>query len=56
MSKDYYPGIEIDLNRNIDDKSISDGGSGDVRNWDGGIYFESKLPKLSILSITLFIE
>ena len=41
--KDYYPGIEIDLNRNIDDKSISDGGSGDVRNWNGGVYFESKL-------------
>ena len=41
--KDYYPGIEIDLNRNIDGKSISDGGSDDVRNWNGGIYFESEL-------------
>jgi hypothetical protein len=41
--KDYYPGIEIELDRTINDKSISDGGSGDVRNWNGSVYFESEL-------------
>ena len=41
--KNYYPGIEIGLDREITEESISNGGKGDVRNWDGSIYFESDI-------------
>lgn len=33
--KNFYPGIEIRLDRHIDDKK------GDFRNWDGNIYYEN---------------
>ena len=33
--KNFYPGIEIRLDRDIDDNK------GDFRNWDGGIYYEN---------------
>ena len=42
-SKEYYPGLEININRNIDDDK------GDYRNWDGGVYFEDDLSILDAI-------